>query len=176
MVDKGAYPRMVVRFYVLVSKETYNRPKETYSYAKRDLQIYCHTWRNRCDQRPGVWRGWRMCVCVCVYVCVCVCVCGLCLCINTHIWSICMETQATHTYATHTHTHMEYPVCGLCLCMNTHICSICSIITHIWSICLETHATHTHRVSWHQVWMPHSGMPVICRSLLAYEVVSFGLL
>ena len=29
--------------YVLVSKETYNRPKETYLYAKRDLQIYWHT-------------------------------------------------------------------------------------------------------------------------------------
>jgi len=26
--------------YVLVSKETYNRPKETYSYAKRDLQTH----------------------------------------------------------------------------------------------------------------------------------------
>ena len=25
--------------YVLVSKETYNRPKETYLYAKRDLQM-----------------------------------------------------------------------------------------------------------------------------------------
>ena len=47
-MPKETYRLLACQRYVLVSKETYNRPKETYSYAKRDLQItgmseVCHT-------------------------------------------------------------------------------------------------------------------------------------
>ena len=72
MVDKGAYPRMVVRFYVLVSKETYNRPKETYSYAKRDLQIL------------PAYGGTIVCVYIYIYIYIYIYM-YICICIYTYI-------------------------------------------------------------------------------------------
>ena len=134
-----------------MSKETYNRPKETTSYAKRDLQI---TGIPECGIQT--WCQDTLCVCVacvsrhilhvcviilhilhiCVFIhrhkphtgysiCVCVCVAYVCVaCVSIHILHICVFI---HRHKPHTHTHTH-----------THTCRYIRI-------CMDFHArTHTH--------------------------------